>query len=500
MNIAHMINKNIEEYGEYPLISFNNTNFTNVEINKRANQLAKSLRDKGIVEDDRVLVMLPNIPDVLISYQAVMRLGAIIVPISDSLNKHEVDYVIQNCEPTAVITNDVNASKITTEAYDYLKQLIIINHDDVQAHLQAPSDEWVEIVEKQKDDVVAIIYTSGTTGLPKGAMITHGNIYSVHMEVQGLGLLDKNQKSTVETGFSMLVVLPISHIFGLTVTMMSYLIGARIVLMPRFELEEMFTLIEKENIRLLSGVPTIFYRMAQYAESVNVNVSSVDYWITGAAPLSEDVRAYFENVFQKRLLEGYGLTETTSSFALQRPDSIKVNSVGKSFPESEVAVFSEEGEKLPKGSIGELAIKGPNVMKGYYKMPRETEETIRDGWLMTGDVGYIDEDNDIFIIDRKKDIIIRGGFNVYPVEVEKVLQQHPDVAIAGVVGEDNDELGEVVKAYVTVHPGKIVREEDIILYCKDKLSSYKTPESVVFLPELPINELGKVVRKKLRNM
>src|SRR5699024_6886699 len=224
------------------------------------------------------------------------------------------------------------------------------------------------------------------------------------------------------------------------------------------------------------------------------------YWITEAASLSEDVRAYFENVFKKRLLEGYGLTETTSSFALQRPDSIKVNSVGKSFPESEVAVFSEEGEKLPKGSIGELAIKGPNVMKGYYKMPKETEETIRDGWLMTGDIGYIDEDNDIFIIDRKKDIIIRGGFNVYPVEVEKILQQHPDVAVAGVIGEDDDELGEIVKAYVALHPGKMVQEEDIIRYCKDKLASYKTPESVIFLPELPINELGKVVRKELRNM
>lgn len=500
MNIAHMIHKNIEKYGEYPLITFNDRSLTNVEISNQADHLARHLQEKGVREDDRVIVMLPNIPEVLISYQAIMRLGVVIVPISDSLNKHEVDYIIQNSEPKAVITNGANASKIDIDDYSYVNQLILIDDAEIQALLHAAASNGIEIVEKHKDDVVAIIYTSGTTGVPKGAMITHGNIYSVHMEVQGLGLLDKEQNSTVDVGFSMLVVLPISHVYGLTVTMMSYLLGARIVLMPRFDMEEMFTLIERENIRLFSGVPTIFYRMAQYGESVNVDVSSVDYWITGAAPLTEDVRTYFKDVFQKDLIEGYGLTETTSSFALQRHDSIKVNSVGKPFPESKVVVFGEDGEMLPKGSVGELAIKGPNVMKGYYRMPEATEEALRDGWLMTGDVGYIDEENDIFIIDRKKDIIIRGGFNVYPAEVEKVLQEHPDVVVAGVIGEMNDELGEVVKAYVAVDPGKIVHEEDIIRYCKGKLSSYKIPESVTVLPELPINELGKVIRKNLRNM
>lgn len=499
MNIASMAQKNIEQYGEYPFVTYKGESYTNVEMDRRSNSFASFLKKQGLGEDDRVIIMLPNIPEVLISYEATLRNGAVIVPINDSLNKREVEYVIQHSEPSFVITNEENQFKIPSEWEDSPK-VILVDSPQMKYVFQQEDIETVDLVNKHKDDVAAIIYTSGTTGVPKGAMITHGNIHSVHMELQALELLGEDFNSLVKLGFPMLVVLPISHIYGLTVTMMSYLIGARIVLMSRFDMDELFKLIKQERIQLFSGVPTIFYRMAQYSQENTVDVSSVKYWISGAAPLSEEIRAFFEHSFQTKLLEGYGLTESTSSFALQRLHSIKPKSVGKPFPNSEVAVFDEHYNKLPKGSIGELGIKGPNVMKGYYKMDQETDRVLRDGWLMTGDIGYVDEDDDIYIVDRKKDIIIRGGFNVYPIEVEKILNEHPSVIEAGVVGIENEDMGEIVKAFVALQPGKIVTEEELRHYCKEKLASYKVPEAIAFLPELPANELGKVIRKELRKL
>lgn len=495
MNIAEMAVENIEKYGEYPLITYEYESFTNKELEQMSNRLAMYLKMNNLNEDDRVLIMLPNIPEVLISYQAVLKNGSVIVPINESLNKQEVEYVINHSEPTFVITNLANAHKVAENM-----NVILIDSEEMKQVMSNGEKGQIEIVPKHRDDVAAIIYTSGTTGVPKGAMITHGNIHSVHMELQALQLLGEDHNSLVELGFSMLVVLPISHIYGLTVTMMSYLIGSRIVLMNRFDMDEIFRLIEQENIRLFSGVPTIFYRMAQYGEAKQVDVTSVKYWISGAAPLSEEIRAYFESQFGTKLLEGYGLTESTSSFALQRQDSIKPKSVGKAFPESEVAVFDEDYQILPEGSVGELAMKGPNIMKGYYKMDKETDDVLRDGWLMTGDIGYIDDDGDIFIIDRKKDIIIRGGFNVYPAEVEKVLNEHPDVLEAGVVGIAHADMGETVKAFVALKPGKVTPKEEILQFCKDKLATYKVPEDISILPELPVNQLGKVVRKELRKI
>lgn len=499
MNIASMAHKNIEQYGEYPFITYKGEHCTNVELDQKSSNLAAYLHQCGLGEDDRVLIMLPNMPEVLISYQAALKNGAVIVPVNDSLNHHEVQYVVNHAEPTFIITNEANTCKMPTSSKDVPK-IIVVDTPIIQQILQQTDVAQFDIVHKHKDDVAAIIYTSGTTGVPKGAMITHGNIHSVHMELQALELLGESLNSLVALGFPMLVVLPISHIYGLTVTMMSYLVGARIVLMPRFDMDELFHLIKTEKIQLFSGVPTIFYRMAQYSEVNKVDVASVKYWISGAAPLSEEIRAFFEKAFQTKMLEGYGLTESTSSFALQRLHAVKPKSVGKPFPNSEVDVFDEHYNKLPKGSVGELGIKGPNVMKGYYKMDTETDQVLRDGWLMTGDIGYVDEHDDIYLVDRKKDIIIRGGFNVYPTEVEKILNEHPSVIEAGVVGMEHADMGETVKAFVALQPGKIVTKDALIQYCKEKLASYKVPEDIDFLPELPVNELGKVVRKELRKL
>ena len=502
MNIAEMAVKNYHEFGEYSFLTFQDKVFTNLELNQRSDYFAHYLASAGIQKNDRVLIMLPNIPEVIISYQAVLKNGAIIVPINDSLNKREVQYIVNHCEPRFIITNTKNDHKVrdSVDGEGDHPTIILVDAPDLDLiHVNTTSQEPAYIVKKDRDDVAAIIYTSGTTGVPKGAMITHGNIHSVHMELQALNLLSLDGNSLVEAGFSMLLVLPISHIYGLTVTMMSYLIGARMVLMPRFDIEEMFQLIEKDQINLFSGVPTIYLRMAKYAKMKNVDASSVRYWISGAAPLSQDVRRLFEEQFQTKIIEGYGLTESTSGFALQRLERpLKLNSVGQVFPESEVGVFDENYTLLQQGDIGELAIKGPNVMKGYYKMEAETQEVLKNGWLLTGDIGYIDEDNDVFIVDRKKDMIIRGGFKVFPIEVEKVLTEHQAVSEAGVIGVTHQDMGEAVKAFVTIKQDKKVTESELIQFCRQKLASYKVPDSVKFLSELPINELGKVLRKELR--
>lgn len=501
MNVAQASLENLERYGEYSFLLFQEKAFTNKELNKKANQFAHHLMNSGIAEDDRVIVILPNLPDVLVSYQAILKIGAIIVPINLSLSESEIQYIVENCEPKMVITDSENEQKIK-RSIKSIKNKPIIQLVDAPSHEQSVLEDLdLKIKQKDKHDVAAIIYTSGTTGKPKGAMITHDNLSAVKMELQALGLLNSDGTRPIDNQTTMLVSLPISHIYGLTVTMMAYTLGAKIVLMPRFDLEKTFQMIQNEKINLFAGVPTMYLWMAQFAEAKNYDVSSVKYWISGAAPLPEDVRNRFEQTFNTKIIEGYGLTESTASFALQRLERpIKPNSVGQLIPDAEIKVFDEHGRALDIGEIGELAIKGRNVMKGYFRMEEETKKVLKDGWLMTGDVGYIDEDGDIFIVERKKDLIIRGGFNIYPREVEEVLIQHPAVLEAGVIGVPNQDLGEVVKAFVTLNPGQTVDKKTLLQYCEQNLAKYKVPEYIDFVDELPKNDLGKVLRRELKKL
>lgn len=494
--------KNIELYGEYPCLNFVEASYTNVSIKRQANAFAAMLKRKGVQENDRVLLMLPNVPEVLIAFQATMQLGAILVPVNASLNASEVQYIVNHCEPKVLISNLENQEKVNRYANAHTTVYLIDSPTNEPVGELTDDQEDSSICPKEPDDVAAIIYTSGTTGVPKGAMITHGNIQSdAQMELTALGLLDEEGKHVDQGDFPMLVVLPISHIYGMTVTMVAYILGGRIVLKSRFVLEEIFETIQQERVKLFTGVPTMYYHMTLFGKAKEVDVSSVKYWVSGASPLTPEIRLQFEAQFKTQIMEGYGLTESSSGFALQRyGEPIVPGSVGKSIPGTEVGVFDEQDRLLPVGEIGELVIKGPNVMKGYYKMEEETKKVLKDGWLLTGDVGYIDADGNVFLLERKKDLIIRGGFNIYPQEVENILAKHPAVAEVGVIGVEDAAMGETVKAFVALKAGHSATEVELIRFCKDQLATYKIPQSIDFMAELPKNELGKVLKKDLRRL
>lgn len=508
MNIANLLIQNIEKFGEYPFLDFGETTYTNLDIHNQSNRLAKGLLQFGAQKDDRILVMLPNTPEVLISYQAILKIGCIVVPVNYSLTSDEVQYIIEHCEPKLVITNEEISEKIKTamERSEVKCTILLTDGNDDDANLLEKliqeNKPIEEIAERSKDDVATIIYTSGTTGNPKGAMITHGNVYfDSRNGAEALGLMSSKGENLAGDDFSILVVLPISHIYGLTVTIMSYLLKAKLVLLSRFVPDEILQLIESKQIKMFSGVPTMYQFMASHSGDRKYNVSSVKLWLSGASALSKETRRAFEGQFDVTIIEGYGLTESTSSFSVQHADRpIKENSVGQALPNVEVNVFDSAGNILESGTIGELAIKGPNVMKGYYRMEKETAEVLKDGWLLTGDIGYIDEDGDIFIVERKNDLIIRGGFNIYPSEVEEVLLEHPSVSDVGVIGIPDLEFGETVKAFVVLKPEQDVSKQALIEFCEGKLATYKIPENIEFIEELPKNDLGKILRKELRTL
>lgn len=499
MNIAQLSLKNIEQFGEYPFLTYNNETVTNVQLDEKVNRFAHYLVENDVRENDRVIVILPNLPDVLISYQAILKIGAIVVPTNVSLSIDNLQHIVENSEPKFIITDSTNEQKVKQAVKNTSLYPNFYIVDLEEGDLSQLEKKSFPVVTKDKEDVAAIVYTSGTTGTPKGAMITHDNLRCVEMELQALGILDEYGRVRPEERVRMLVSLPISHIYGLTVTMMSYRAGTEIYLMNRFDLEETFTLIDRHKITLFAGVPTMYYWMAQVPEAKHFDFSSVKHWISGADSLSASIREQFEQTFNTKVIEGYGLTESTASFALQRPnEQIKVNSVGRVVPQAKVKVLDDDGNKLPTGEIGELAIKGRNVMKGYYKLETETREVLQDGWLLTGDVGYIDEDGHIFIVERKNDLIIRGGFNIYPQEIENVLMTHPAVLEAGVVGKPNVDLGEVVSAFVTLKEDASVTEAELMSFSEKHLAKFKVPEHINFVEELPKNDLGKVLRRQLK--
>jgi long-chain acyl-CoA synthetase len=341
------------------------------------------------------------------------------------------------------------------------------------------------------DDVALILYTSGTTGKPKGAMLTHKNLYS--------NAKDTGEYLRMNDEDRVITTLPMFHVFCLTVALNAPLLsGATLLIVPRFSPKEIFELAKEYKATVFAGVPTMYNFLYQLPDANPEDLSTLRLCISGGASLPVALLNNFEKKFNVRVSEGYGLSEAspvTCFNPLDRPR--KAGSIGTSILHVENKIVNELGEELAPGEVGELIVRGPNVMKGYYKMPEETAATIRDEWLYTGDLAKMDEDGYFYIVDRKKDIIIVGGYNVYPREVEEVLYNHPDVVEVAVLGVPDPNLGEAVKCYV-VSKNPAVTEEQLLEYCKEHLAKYKIPESITFLEELPKNTTGKILRRALK--
>lgn len=461
MNFFNLSLDNINKYGEYTFLNFEDQEYTNADIERLSNRLAHGLQNRGLQEGDRVVMFLTNMPEVLISYQAILRTGAIIVPVNPALSFHELSYIIDHSEAVIVITSTalVETVRKAKEISSVRPSVIVAGKEHHEEDFISFTDCYTNndaflMIDRPDEATAVIIYTSGTTGTPKGVMISHFNLYmKSHGDSQQIGLIDANGTLLLDK-VNLLAVLPFSHVYGLMTMGVAYVSRGRIFLLPTFDIEQILKQMQENEITVFGGVPTMYAWFAVFPGAEKYDTSSVVRWLSGSAPLSVEARNAFEKRFNKKIMDAYGLTETLSGTTMQRHDRpFKPGSVGPATPGAEIRVVDENGTPLPFGQIGELTVKGPYVMKGYYKNEEETARVIKEGWLYTGDIGYMDEEGEVYIVERKKDLIIRGGFNIYPSEVEKVLCSHPDIIDAGVLGIDDKEYGEQVCAFIVPKEG-----------------------------------------------
>lgn len=435
------------------------------ELDRDAASVAAGLLADGVMAGDRIALQLPTGPDFLATYFGILRAGAVMVPLNPQLTKHEYDYLLADSGARLHVIDPADVPR--AEPRDHL----------------APT---------APDDTAVIIYTSGTTGRPKGAELTHVQLFlsaTITGEVFGV------QQDDVS-----LAVVPFFHVYGLSGianVVMRY--ATTLAFLDRFEPGPALDAMERHRVSVLPGVPTMFYALLT-ADPSGRDLSAFRVASSGGASLPGAVIERFEAEFGVPILEGYGLTETTSTTTMNRHGDRRALSVGKPLWGVDLRIVSPDGSNLPPGSdnVGEVLIRGFNVMKGYHGNPVATEQTVRDGWLHTGDLGYVDEDGFLFIVDRLKDLIIRGGYNVYPREVEEVLYAHPAVAEAAVVGRPDERLGEEVVAFVAPRPGSSIDVDEALAHCEQQLARYKRPREMHVLPELPKTPSGKLTKKELR--
>ena len=491
MNLAWLGESSVERFGEYAALHFEGRELTNVDQQRTAARVANALVRMGVQPGDRVVVLMPNCPEVLAAYTGILKAGAVIVPIVFLLSPAEVRHILADSAAKVVITAPELASKIE----GWSGPVIAVGGGDGDARAW---EDWIArepdafaTIERADGDLAVILYTSGTTGKPKGVALSHANLASNAHAAASISELDRERWN--------LAVLPLSHSYGLVMLNAGNVLGAKTVLLRWFNPEAALDAISRFRVQAMAGVPTMYIYLLNYAGADRFDTSSMRSWGSGAAPLPVEIIEPFEKKFGGRLVEGYGLTEASPVVTSTRLSSPrKPGSVGQPLPGVEVVILDDADRVVPVGETGEIGVRGPNVMLGYYGLPDETARTLRNGWLHTGDVGRLDADGFLYIVERKKDLIIRGGFNVYPREVEEVLYAHPAVAEAAVVGVRDPVMGEEVCAFVVLRPDASADAAAIIEYCRSRLAKYKCPREVRFLPALPKNPVGKILRKELR--
>ncbi len=513
-NLSTILETSAREYPEKEAIVFKDKRIKYEEVNGAANAVANALLEAGIQKGDKVALMCPNLPYFPIAYYGILKAGAVVVPLNVLLKEREIAYHLKDSNAKALFCFEGTPDlPMAEEAHKAIHQATKCDQFWIMPAVpDAPSPikgvttfkelledqaPWFDTIHTDPDDTAVILYTSGTTGLPKGAELSHLNLM-----LNAIVAKDISQTSHED---SQLVALPLFHSFAQTVQMNAGLLMRQtLVLMPRFNAADVFKILEAEEISIFCGVPTMYWELlslkdAENKYDLNKIAKNLKFCASGGASLPVEIIKQFEEKFKVPILEGYGLSETAPICTFNKLHmERKPGSIGTPVWGVEAIIVDIDDIPLEHDEVGELVVRGPNVMKGYYNRPEETEKTIKDGWFYTGDMAKTDEDGYYYIVDRIKDMIIRGGYNVYPREIEEVLLTHPAVSLAAVIGIPHKKHGEEIKAFIILNENTQATSEEIVTWSKENMASYKYPRVVEIRDELPLTATGKVLKRELR--
>lgn len=514
-NLAALLEQSTDKYADRTAIVFGDTRLTYAQVNGAANQVANLLVSRGIQPGDKVALSCPNLPYFTIIYFGILKAGATVVPLNVLLKGREVAYHLADSDAKAYFafegTPDLPIGDAAWEGFEATEsctEFFLIKLDSKQPEPMEPPEFYGPLVaqqpptfttvERDDDDTAVILYTSGTTGQPKGAELRHRNMRDNALASKDLFDADAERPDTY------LCVLPLFHSFGQTVIQNgSIAFGGTVVMLPRFEAKSALGLMLANNVTFFAGVPTMYWGLlGALDETVDVETLAKNLRLAaaGGSALPVDIHRQFKERFGVTILEGYGLSETSPVASFSRfGEEPRVGSIGVPIPGVEMKLINDDWSDVPDGpdAVGEIAIKGHNVMKGYYNRPEATAEAIRDGWFRSGDLAKKDEDGFYYIVDRSKDMIIRGGFNVYPRELEEVLMEHPAVSLVAVIGVPHESHGEEIKAVVVKNEGDPTTEDELIAWGKEQFAAYKYPRIVEFIDALPMTSTGKILKREL---
>ncbi|MFC0295976.1 long-chain-fatty-acid--CoA ligase [Geobacillus jurassicus] len=508
--VCDVLHERAAEFGSQPALTFYDKTMTYAELEAAVNRFTSSLQALGVQKRDRVAIMLPNCPQYVIAYYGILQAGAIVTQVNPMLVERELAYLLKDSgAETIVIYEPLYSRLAAVRGETAVKQAVTVSLGAPPSVSLAPGDVTFDeflargsgavrpVPIEPMYDVAVLQYTGGTTGRSKGAMLTHRNIFANVLQCAEFF------KGTFEFGKERyLTVIPLFHVFAMTSGMnLAIYQGAENILLPRFELKEVLETIRDRQPTVFPGVPTMYVAITNTPGVEQYGINSIKTCNSGSAPMPLELMRDFEAKTGAVVLEGYGLSEASPvthcnpPFAARKPGTV---GIGMPLTEYKVVDVATGTQELPPGEVGELIIRGPQVMKGYWNMPEETAVALRDGWLYTGDLASIDEEGYVTIVDRKKDLIIASGYNIYPREIEEVLYEHPAVKEAAAVGVPDPYRGETVKAVIVLKDGMQASEEEILAHCRKNLAAYKVPRIVEFRAELPKTNVGKILRRALR--
>lgn len=500
VSLPRLLEDSLDEFRDHTIMTYYNRTFTLEEFSDIVNRLASAFTKEGVKKGDRIALMVPNTPYYAFTYFAALKCGAIIVQVNPMYKPYELEHILNDSGAEYMVAYEplepiIQAVKDRTK----LSKIYYASDQNVASFnklLQDEGDQVPEVDIDPRNDVAVLQYTGGTTGKPKGVMLTHRNLIANTIQTnESLRALSKPE------GEKVLMIIPLFHVYGASVLNTAILKGNNLILLPRFEVEEVVETIQKHKPTNFPGVPTMFIALLDYAKKHNIKLDVLETCSSGAGPLPVEVMEQFNEVAGASVAEGYGLSEASPTTHRNPIVGLQKNgSIGIPLPSTDAKIVDRETGKqeMPVGEVGELIIQGPQVMKGYWNMPEETEETIRDGWLYTGDLAKMDEDGFFYIVGRTQELIIASGYNVYPIEIENVLYEHPKVLEAAVYGVPDDYRGETVQATIVPQKGVTLTEEEIVEFCSERLAAYKVPKIIEFRDELPVTTTGKVLKRVLQ--